>query len=130
VGDVRAYLCRASLLTRLTADHTEVANLVSEGILSIEEARHYPFRHRVDRAVGIAPAVRVEVQCFNFLPGDRMLFCSDGLWNMVEDHRLAVSLAQESDPGSCTERLRQEALAAGGEDNITLIVVDINAECK
>lgn len=143
VGDVRAYLWRSgvhishsnpnqtfrryqsSQLTQLTTDHTEVARLLAKGLLSPEEALHYPFRHRVERALGLYQNLVVDVQSVSVGSGDRLLFCSDGLWNMLNDTQLATILAEEGEVDACVKRLVREANNAGGEDNITTIVVDM-----
>ncbi len=125
VGDVRGYLWRENKLQQLTSDHSEVAHLVAKGYLSAEEARFYPFRHRIERAVGLSPELAVETRDYEVQIGDRLLFCSDGLWNMLEDAKLSSLLNQERNLESCAVRLEEEANAAGGEDNLTLILVDL-----
>lgn len=128
VGDVRAYLWRDHVLQQLTADHTEVTRLIVEGVLSPQEARHYPFRNRVERAVGGCKNLMVDVQSLDVLIGDRLLFCSDGLWNMLDDANLTEILAQEYETEVCVNRLVHDANAAGGKDNITVILVDLMEE--
>jgi len=127
VGDVRGYLWRNSHLLRLTQDHSEVGQLVAKGYLAEAEARFHPFRHRVDRAVGLSPQLEVEIHSHAIQGSDRLLFCTDGLWNMLDDPCLASLLAQESGLEACTRRLEAEANAAGGEDNLTLILVELSA---
>jgi PPM family protein phosphatase len=125
VGDVRGYLCRHGQFLRLTQDHSEVGQLLAKGYLTETEARFHPFRHRVSRAVGISPQLEVESHTHAIQDSDRLLFCTDGLWNMLEDARLASLLTRGIGLEACAQRLEAEANAAGGEDNLTLILVDL-----
>jgi protein phosphatase len=127
VGDVRGYLWRNCQLLPLTRDHSEVQQLVARGYLTEMEARYHPFRHRVERAVGLFPQLEVETRTHPIQESDRLLFCTDGVWNMLEDARLRSLLARESGLEECARRLETEANAAGGEDNLTLILVDLFA---
>jgi len=128
VGDARAYLWRGNILQRLTEDHTEVATLLSKGVLTEEESRFYPYRHRVDRALGLLPDPMADVQVLKARLGDRLLLCSDGLWSMLDDERLRIVLQEESAPQECVTRLVDEANGAGGRDNITLVLIEPLAE--
>jgi PPM family protein phosphatase len=124
VGDSRAYLLRGAELRRLTRDDTFVQELVDQGVLSAEEARHHPMRSVVTRAVQgrpLDPWLTVLAAC----PGDRYLLCSDGLSDVVDDGTLAQALASHPDPEECAGRLVALALAAGGPDNVTVVVADL-----
>lgn len=124
VGDSRTYRSADGVLEQVSVDHSEVQELVDAGRITAEQALTHPRRHVVTRALGAPDDPEPD---FWFLPvhaGDRMLVCSDGLTAELSDRRVAEVLMVEPDPQSAAERLVGEALAAGGRDNITVIVVD------
>ena len=126
VGDSRLYLCREGSLQQITRDHSYVESLVSKGELTAEEARSHPQRNMLLRAVGVERDLQVDTGSFSLHPGDRLLLATDGLMNMVEEASMAEILrkAAEAGPGSDpAQALVQRALAAGGSDNVTVIVV-------
>ncbi|MBW5444668.1 Stp1/IreP family PP2C-type Ser/Thr phosphatase [Cohnella sp. CFH 77786] len=124
VGDSRIYRLRGGKLELLTDDHTVINELFKAGQLSPEEAARHPLRHAITRSVGTDRDVRPDVKPIDWRPGDRLLLCSDGLSNMVEPQLLQMTLAQ---PGAALEqvadRLVEMALDAGGEDNVTVVLV-------
>jgi protein phosphatase len=124
VGDSRAYLVRDGKLTQITNDHSLVEEMVREGELTPEQAEVHPQRSIITRALGIDPAVEVDVYPVELRPGDRILLCSDGLTTMVRPDEIARILARESDPERAAQALVDAANAAGGEDNVTALVVD------
>jgi len=125
LGDSRAYLYRHGLLSQVSVDHTYVQQLVDSGRLPREEAKRHPWRNVVLRSIDGDPVndgfdlvpLRVE-------PGDRLLLCSDGLTDLVPDPTIAELLRTE-DPQSASAVLSQAAHAAGGRDNITVLVLDV-----
>lgn len=126
VGDSRAYLMRAGDLSRLTHDHTLVQQMLDHHMLNEDEARRHPDACVVTRAFGQEPEIDIEVASpCELRIGDRILLCSDGLCGHVEDAVIAQTLAGSSDAQETTERLIELALAAGGEDNVSLQVVRI-----
>lgn len=128
VGDSRAYLFRDGNLRRLTVDHTVVERMVREGKLRPEEAQHHPQRAYLERALGVDPDVDVDSYQVETAPGDRILLCTDGLTSMVDEVVIRDLLADESDPGRASQRLVETAVAAGGSDNITVVVIDYPEE--
>jgi PPM family protein phosphatase len=124
VGDSRAYLLRDGGLTQVTEDHSLVEQLVREGQLSPEEAANHPQRAIITRALGIEPDVEVDVYEVDLRSGDRLLLCSDGLSNMVRDQQIELMLREQPDPQQAAEMLVEAANAAGGDDNITVVIVD------
>ncbi len=123
VGDSRAYLFRDGVLRQLTRDHTLVEEMVRGGMLTPEEAAHNPLRSVITNAVGGAePGIKVEVHKVSLMPGDVVLFCSDGLTGMVKDEQIAAVLAGEQNPQIVCENLLAQANELGGLDNITAIV--------
>ncbi len=127
VGDSRAYLSRAGTLTQLTADHSVVAELVREGYLSPEEAAHHPRRNVILRALGHVPDLDVDTVEAVLDAGDRLLLCSDGLTNELDDGEIADVLGADADAQGTAERLVGLANAAGGADNVTVIVIDVRS---
>ncbi|MGH2729676.1 MAG: Stp1/IreP family PP2C-type Ser/Thr phosphatase [Actinomycetota bacterium] len=125
VGDSRAYLYRDGTLAQLTEDHTLVGRMVKEGRLRPEDAEHHPQRSIITRALGVDSDVLVDTMTLDVRVGDRLLLCSDGLSSMVDASTIAAILGAERDPQIAAERLVDAANEAGGEDNITVIVVDI-----
>lgn len=125
VGDSRAYLLRAGQhLTQLTVDHTLVEQLIQEGRLSREAAESHPQRSVITRAIGIEQEVEVDsLPPLDLQPGDQVLLCSDGLTGPVDDHTIARTLASFEDGDAACQALVAAANAAGGPDNITVILL-------
>ena len=128
VGDSRAYLLRDGELRQLTTDHSLVEELVREGRLTEQEAAVHPQRSIITRALGVEGAVDVDVYSVPLEAGDRLLLCSDGLTTMLRADDIAALLRRESDPTRAANLLVDAANAAGGEDNITTIVIDVEED--
>ncbi|WP_303901456.1 Stp1/IreP family PP2C-type Ser/Thr phosphatase [Thiohalomonas denitrificans] len=125
VGDSRLYRLREGDLVQLTRDHSLVQELVDDGMLTAEEARHSPHRNVITRAVGHQRTVEVEVISHHSRPGDRILLCSDGLTDLVNDDGLAACLDSAAPPENVANALMELANQAGGNDNIAALVADI-----
>jgi len=126
VGDSRVYLLRGDSLRALTRDHTVVADLVERGVLTDDQARVDSKRGFVTRALGGASRVEPDMRTVDIEDGDRFLLCSDGLTSMVSDD-LIKSLLATPDPQAAAEALVAAANDAGGDDNVTALVVDPRA---
>lgn len=126
VGDSRAYLYRSGSLRQLSIDHSYVQELVSEGLLTPAEARRHPRRNIVTRALGIDPVVEVDSWTLAIAPGDRLLLCSDGLVDEVDDEGIAAILSAADEPDVVSKRLVEAAKSNGGRDNITVVVADLS----
>jgi protein phosphatase len=124
VGDSRVYRFADGALTQLTEDHSHVAELVAAGKITDEEARGHPLGYIVTRSLGSPDASEPDLRMFPPVPGERFLICSDGLTSEVTDDLIALVLAEESEPQPAVDRLVAMALAAGGRDNVTVVVVD------
>jgi len=124
VGDSRAYLARDGALTQITTDHSLVEEMVRDGVLTAEQAEVHPQRSTITRALGIDPRVDVDEYPIELQPGDRILFCSDGLTTMVRPDEIAGILSREPDPKRAAQLLVDAANAAGGEDNITAVIIE------
>ncbi|HYO60797.1 MAG TPA: Stp1/IreP family PP2C-type Ser/Thr phosphatase, partial [Actinomycetota bacterium] len=123
VGDSRAYLLRDGMFRQLTEDHTLVERMVREGRLSAEEAANHPQRSIITRALGVDANVQVDVLEEELSEGDRILLTSDGLTSMVEPEEIGRVLEAEEDPQAAADRLVEMANDAGGEDNVTVLVL-------
>jgi PPM family protein phosphatase len=127
VGDSRAYLLRGDGPPRqLTTDHTVVGELVRRGRLTPQQAASHPERSILTRAVGLDPNVQVEQPApLGLQPGDQVLLCSDGLTETVADEQLAQVLAGQADGDDACRALVAAANAAGGPDNITVVLLRV-----
>ena len=127
VGDSRCYRLREGVFEQLSRDHTLVARLVEQGIITPEQARYHPQRNVIRQAVGVAdPSEPLEpdIETFALQAGDLYLLCSDGLTDMVDDAEIEAILREEP-PTRAAWRLVDRALANGGRDNITVVLVQI-----
>ncbi len=125
VGDSRGYLLRDGEFRQVTIDHSLVEDLIREGQITEEEARVHPQRNIVTRALGIMPEVEVDAFAVRVQPGDRLLLASDGLSNEVDPSRIASILAEAATASEACNRLVDAALAGGGRDNVTVVVLDL-----
>lgn len=124
VGDSRAYKITDGVITQITNDHTLVNELVKSGQLSAEEAAHHPRRNVLTRAVGTDSQVDIEVQTVEWSSHDVLLLCSDGLSNMVSDQQMLQTVSMEQlELEAKADHLIQLALHAGGDDNITVVLL-------
>ncbi len=126
VGDSRAYLLHGGRLTRITEDHSMVADLVRQGAITEEDARFHPQRSVITRALGSDPDMVADVFEVHGEPGDRLLLATDGLTGMLPDDYITELLEPTRTPEEAAARLVDAANRAGGYDNITVIVVDLD----
>lgn len=124
VGDSRAYLFRAGRLTLLTDDHSLVHELLRAGEIAAEEARSHPRRNVLTRALGTEQTIEADIRHIDWEPGDLLLLCSDGLNNMLPDDEIRRVLAADESTERKAERLIEQALSAGGDDNVTAVIVE------
>jgi serine/threonine protein phosphatase PrpC len=123
VGDSRAYLLRGDELVQLTEDHSLVNELVRSGQISPEEAKAHPQRNVLTRALGTEPFVAPDLHELEWSAGDLLLLCTDGLTNMINDADILGTLKSGTDLDAMAERLVEQALEAGGSDNVSVILV-------
>jgi protein phosphatase len=126
VGDSRTYLWRDFELTPLTRDDSLVQLMVESGELTAEQAMVHPGRSLVLEALDGDPARRPTLTTLEARLGDRLLLCSDGLTDFVEESAIAEAM-REPAPAACVDRLVALALAAGGRDNVSAVVADVVA---
>ena len=125
VGDCRAYRWNADGLEQLTTDHSVVASMIASGQAAPEEIYTHPHRSVIYRCIGDKPLVEVDTDVLPLAPGDRLVLCCDGLWEMIRNEGIEDVLMQEADPQRACDLMVQRANAAGGDDNISVIVVQV-----
>lgn len=125
VGDSRAYLLRDGSLRQVTADHSMVAEMVRQGLLTKAQAASHPMRNYITRAVGSESGIDVDILTEKRRKGDLWLICSDGLYGMVAEvaiHSVLKTVREKKDLEKTADILLEAALKAGGKDNISLIL--------
>jgi protein phosphatase len=125
VGDSRTYRQAGAALEQVTVDHSEVAELVAAGRITPAEARDHPLRNVVTRSLGTDPAPEADVWVLPAGEGDRFLLCSDGLPLEVSDSDIAEVMRRALTPQDTAEALVEMAVAAGGRDNVSAVVVEL-----
>lgn len=122
VGDSRIYRIRKDVIRKLTKDHSYVQQLVEDKKITREEAKTHPKKNMLTKALGCTPYVEPDIRARNFEKGDIFIMCSDGLTNMVEEKRIYELIKQNIN--TAADNLIKEANAAGGYDNITVIIIN------
>lgn len=123
VGDSRAYRLTRHGMDQCTEDHSVAAEMERVGSLSRDEAAHHPQRHVLTRAIGPFESIRVDSQILPWSPLDRLLLCTDGLYNALDDSRI-FEICQRLQGQAAVDSLLQAALMAGGPDNVTVVLVE------
>jgi len=121
IGDCRVYLIRDNQITRITQDHSYVAELVKDGIISSDEAVRHPKRHRITRALGFKDNFLPDFYVSPIKPNDVYVFCTDGLYEDVGDEEI-LRVVLEQPHEDIAKSLVELAKERGGNDNITVIV--------
>ena len=127
VGDSRTYIYNQEGLKQITTDHSVVASLIAAGIAEPEELYTHPDRHVVYRALGTKQTVEVDIWEQGLLPGDTLLLCCDGLWESIRDEGIQDVLLTQFDPQAACDEMVRLANQAGGEDNISVVLVKVGA---
>ncbi|MDR0366824.1 MAG: protein phosphatase 2C domain-containing protein [Bifidobacteriaceae bacterium] len=127
LGDSRTYRYAEGQLTQLTVDHSRVAELLAAGQITDSQARYHPERHVVTKALGAGAEFTPDYSLIPVTVGDRLLICSDGLTNEVDDAQIATFLATFASPQSAAQALLDAALSHGGADNISVVIVDVTS---
>jgi serine/threonine protein phosphatase PrpC len=119
---------RGGTLQQVTQDHSVVANLVAAGLAQPEEVYNHERKNVIYRSLGDKPELKIDTFAFTLQPGDRLLLCCDGLWEMVHDSLIEDTLLQYPEhPQPACEALIKLANSAGGDDNISAIIIDVLA---
>ncbi len=128
VGDSRVYRHINGTLTQVTVDHSEVQELVDAGVITAAEARVHPSRNVVTQSLGTDYAYQSDIWVLPPYAGERFVICSDGLTNEIDDERLHEILQAHGDPQVAAEELVRAAVEAGGRDNVTVVVVNLDGD--
>jgi PPM family protein phosphatase len=127
VGDSRAYLVRGDLIQQISEDHSLVNEQIKAGMITPEEAKHSKYKNIITRSVGFEEEVQVDVMGLLSEPGDVFILCSDGLANMMEDTEI-LEVVRHVPLTDVPKTLVDLANERGGDDNITVVVVQVQAE--
>ncbi len=131
VGDSRTYLYREQDgLKKITNDHSVVASLVEAGIIKPDDIYTHPKRSHIYRSLGEKPHVEIDLFKVELQEGDKLLLCSDGLWDMVRDPKIEGVVKIPENPVAISEALVHAAYEGGGEDNVSVIVVNVAEPTK
>ncbi|MGI5920297.1 MAG: Stp1/IreP family PP2C-type Ser/Thr phosphatase [Syntrophomonadaceae bacterium] len=125
VGDSSLYLIHDDSVSKITRDHTLAERMVVEGLLQREEIRRNAYNHILTRAVGTSENIVIDVFVSDINQGDRILLCTDGLTDLVEDQDIKEFLADQHDLAQAAQNLINLALSRGGHDNITTVLVTV-----
>jgi protein phosphatase len=128
IGDSRAYLLRGNSLTQLTTDHTLAQTLIDAGIASRDDPAARSMRHILTAALGsMDEGLEPQVQTLKMIRGDRLLLCTDGLTDMVDDKTITRVLKEKGPSQQACQKLIDLALAGGGLDNVTVVVAQFKS---
>ncbi len=123
VGDSRLYIFRANKLYQITKDHSLVQEMLDSGQLSVEQAQSHPKSNVITRAVGVDKELKIDINQFEIQTGDKLLLCSDGLYNEVSSEVIISALRQDK-TDHIANKLLGEALLSEASDNISIIVIE------
>ena len=123
VGDSRTYMVRGGQIYQLTTDHSLVGQLVASGLIEPDDVYTHPQRSQIYRSLGDKPNTQIDIFKQQLLPGDKLLACCDGLWEMVRNPQIESVLNTAPDPQTACQQLIDFANDNGGEDNITAVIV-------
>lgn len=127
VGDSRAYLWHEGTLTKLTQDHSVTAELIERGELREEEAPQHPHYGVLTRALGVGVDVEIDRRTLAVEERDRIVVCSDGLFNELSGEEIASAMAEGGDVAAIVHQLIDRAIAHGGRDNVSVVVAEVAA---
>ena len=123
VGDSRTYMLREGKLHQLTNDHSLVGQLVAGGLIEPDDVYTHPQRSQIYRSLGDKLNVQIDIFKQQIYPGDILLSCCDGLWEMIRNPQITEILSHAPDPQTACSQLIEAANTNGGEDNISAVVV-------
>jgi serine/threonine protein phosphatase PrpC len=131
VGDSRTYLLHpGGELQRVTVDHSIVQSLVDAGVIQKDDVYTHPKRNQIYRSLGEKEVIEIDMYRQRVTPGDKLLLCCDGLWEMIRDNEIEMILGHTDDLPQASSKLIEMANEHGGVDNITAVVVKVTEEGK
>jgi serine/threonine protein phosphatase PrpC len=125
LGDSRAYRYNHGLLEQVSVDHSLVQELVESGAITASDAAVHPERHVITRALGGSGSTEADYFVLPLSAAERLVLCSDGVSGMIDDARIEQILGAAEDPRDAADQMVKAAVAAGGRDNATAVVVDV-----
>ena len=125
VGDSRVYRINEDGITQITVDHSLVQLMIRRGEMTPEQARNFPGKNYITRAIGTEPSVKADIFHLDLKRGDELLLCSDGLTNLVHDQEILFEVIHGAEKEQCCQRLLEIAKYRGAPDNVTSILVQI-----
>ena len=125
VGDSRVYRINADGIAQITVDHSLVQLMIRRGEITPEQARYFPGKNYITRAIGTEPSVKADIFHLDLKRGDELMLCSDGLTNLVHDQEILFEVVHGSEQAECCQRLLDIAKNRGAPDNVTSILVQI-----
>lgn len=125
LGDSRVYKYNAGRLEQVSVDHSVVQELVEAGVITRDDAAVHPERHIITRALGGGGSTQADYFVLPLSAAERLVLCSDGVSGMIDDERIEAIVAGTEDPRDAADQLVAAAVAAGGQDNATAVVVDV-----
>ncbi|QCW51744.1 serine/threonine-protein phosphatase [Nocardioides dongxiaopingii] len=125
LGDSRIYRINDGVLDQVSVDHSVVQELVEAGVITADDAAVHPERHIITRALGGGGSAEADYFVLPLSGAERLMLCSDGVSGMIDDAAIAEILLSTSDPRDAADRVVAAAVAAGGRDNATAVVVDV-----
>ncbi|MFZ5352628.1 MAG: Stp1/IreP family PP2C-type Ser/Thr phosphatase [Bacillota bacterium] len=125
IGDSRIYLIRDNSITRLTDDHSLVAELVKNGTIKPEDAQNHPQKNIITRALGTEYNIEADEKNICIKDGDYLVLCTDGLTNLLEDEEIMNIVIEEDETAAACDKLIKSAITKGGNDNITVVIIQI-----
>ena len=123
VGDSRVYRINADGIAQITVDHSLVQLMIRRGEITPEQARYFPGKNYITRAIGTEPSVKADIFHLDLKRGDELMLCSDGLTNLVHDQEILFEVVHGSEKAECCQRLLDIAKNRGAPDNVTCIMV-------
>lgn len=123
VGDSRAYHISRKKITQITKDHSYVQTLVDKGIITPAQARRHPKKNSIMRALGVDETVECDIFTQKMAKGERILLCTDGLTNLIPDDEILKTAQVHKSPEELCKKLMEKALAAGANDNVTVVIL-------
>jgi len=120
MGDSRIYIIREDKAIQITKDHSYVEELIDSGRITREQAKSHPNRNIITRALGLDREIDVDTDTFELIKDDRVVLCTDGLTNAVEDHEIVELVIEAAGPEEAVKKLIDKANERGGRDNITV----------
>jgi len=126
VGDSRAYLFRNGKLDLLTRDHSVTASMLRDGTIKKEEAYNHPYRHHLTQSIGTNDKLNVYTNFIEIIPEDKILLCSDGLWDVLTDKQIVDIIKKNNSPKKICQDLISQANNLKSQDNISSIIINIS----